>query len=106
VGLDGTNGTYTGDGSGTTVDRSAAQWLKLSTDTNGNFLSITNGRVYDPASVNPYWYYFPSLMVNRAGDMVTAFSGSHSNSFIGAFYSYRAADGTTPTEAQTLEVVS
>jgi len=31
------------DASGTNVDRSAAQWLKLSTDTNGNFVSITSG---------------------------------------------------------------
>ena len=27
VGLSGTNGTYTGDASGTNVDRSAIQWL-------------------------------------------------------------------------------
>jgi len=96
VGLNGTDGIYTNDVSGTTVDRSGAQGLKLSTDTNGNFLSITNGRVYDPASVDPRYYYFPSLMVNRVGDMVMGFSGSRSNEFIGAYYSYRAADGTVP----------
>jgi hypothetical protein len=103
VGVDTTNGTYTGNASGTSVDRTAAQWLKLSTDTNGNFLSLTNGRFYDHASVNPYYYYFPSVMVNRVGDMVAGFSGSHSNSFIGAFYSYRAADGTTANNAATLD---
>ncbi len=96
IGLDTTNGTYVGDASGTSVDRAGAQWLKISTDTNGNFLSLTNGRTYDAVSTNPYWYYFPSLMVNRVGDMVMAFSGSHSNSFIGAFWTYRRADGTSP----------
>lgn len=96
IGLSGTNGTYA---SGQSVDRSGAQWLKLSTDTNGNFLSLTNGRVYDAASADPRYYYFPSLMVNRAGDMAMGFSGSKSNEFIGAFYSYRAADGTTPSQA-------
>ena len=90
VGLNGTNGGYT---TNQIVDRSGAQWLKLSTDTNGTFLSITNGRVYDAASVDPHYYYFPSLMVNKAGDMVMGFSGSRSNAFIGAFYSWRAANG-------------
>ncbi len=52
-----TNGGYTRQ----SVDRAGAQWLKLSTDTNGNFLSLTNGRVYDAASVDPRYYYFPSL---------------------------------------------
>ena len=43
VGLSGTNGSYSGNATGTNVDRSAVQWLKLTTDTNGNFLSVTNG---------------------------------------------------------------
>jgi len=75
------------------VQRSAAQWLKLSTDANGNFISITNGRAYDASSTDPHYYYFPSLMVNKVGDMVMGFSGSRSNEFIGAFYSYRVAGG-------------
>ena len=102
VGLNGTSGTYTGNATGTNVDRSAVQWLKLSTQTNGSFLSFTNGRVYDASATNPFWYYFPSLTVNKAGDMVTGFSASRSNSFIGARYSYRAVNGTTPSGALML----
>jgi hypothetical protein len=64
VGLSGTNGTYTGSNA---VNRSAVQWIKISTDTNGQFLSAINGRIYDRSAANPYYYYFPSLMVNKAG---------------------------------------
>jgi hypothetical protein len=35
-------------------------------------------------------------MVNKNADMVIGFSGSRSNSFIGAFYGYLAADGRIP----------
>ncbi len=104
VGLSGTNGTYSGGVTGTNVDRSAAQWVKISTDTNGNFFSITNGRVFDSSSSpTPFYYYFPSLAVNQAGDMVMGFSGSRSNGYIGAFYSYRAANGATPNAPLVLK---
>ncbi|HEY0550327.1 MAG TPA: LamG-like jellyroll fold domain-containing protein [Verrucomicrobiae bacterium] len=103
VGLSGTNGTYSGGATGTNVDRSAAQWLKISTDTNGNFLSLTNGRVFDRSRTTPYYYYFPSLAVNQAGDMVMGFSGSRTNGYIGAFYSYRAANGTVPNAPLVLK---
>ena len=96
VGLSGTNGSYSGNATGTNVDRSAVQWLKLTTDTNGNFLSVTNGRVFDRSGTNPCWYYFPSLMVNAKGDMAMGFSGSQSNGYIGAFSSYRTAAGAMP----------
>ena len=96
VGLSGTNGSYSGNATGTNVDRSAVQWLKLTTDTNGNFLSVTNGRVFDRSGTNPCWYYFPSLMVNAKGDMAMGFSGSQSNGYNGAFSSYRTAAGAMP----------
>ena len=102
VGLSGTNGTYTGNETGTNVDRSGVQWLRINTDTNGQFLSVTNGRIYDRTNAHPYWYYFPSLMVNAAGDMVAGFSGSRSNGFIGAFDSWRAADGATANQPMVL----
>jgi len=52
--------------------------------------------VYDAASADPNYYYFPSLTVNKAGDTAMGFSASRSNEFIGTFWWYRAADGTTP----------
>ena len=103
VGLSGTNGSYSGDATGTNVDRSGAQWLKLTTDTNGNYLTITNSRYFDTNSIAPYWYYFPSVMVNKVGDMVAGFSGSRSNGYIGAFYSYRAAGGTNANQLRVLQ---
>lgn len=96
VGLDGgSNDTYDGG----TVDRTACGWFKLkilATDQ----LSIDTiqgaayDRVFDTAATNPYYYYFPSLMVNSQDDMVIGFSGSKTTEYIGAFYSGRRASGS------------
>ncbi len=94
AGLSGTNGIYVGDETGTNVDRSAIQWLKLSVDAVGGSLSYSaHGRVYDATSTNPLYYYFPSLMVNCSGDVVMGFSGSSATNYIGSFYSWRLANG-------------
>jgi hypothetical protein len=96
VGLSGTNGTYTGDASGTNVDRSAAQWLAFEVSPDATTLTLAaHGRVYDPAASNAWWYYFPSLAVNCPGDMVMGFSGSSSTNYISAFYTWRLANGLT-----------
>src|SRR5258708_3349566 len=96
VGLAGTHGTYTGNQTGTNVDRSAIQWLELQLNSTGTPLShIAHGRIYDTAAGLPYYYYMPSLMVNTNGDMVIGFSGCRTNEYIGAFYVGRLADGTT-----------
>jgi hypothetical protein len=102
VGLAGTNGTYTGNETGTNVDRSAIQWLKLQLNSTGTPLThIAHGRIYDTAASTPYYYYMPSLMVNTNGDMVIGFSGSKTNEYVGGFYVGRLADGTT-SGSQTL----
>jgi len=94
VGLNGTNGTYTGDASGTNVNRSAIQWLAFEISPDNTTLTLAeHGRVYDPAISNAWWYYFPSLAVNCPGDMVMGFSGSSATNYIGSFYSYRLANG-------------
>jgi hypothetical protein len=78
------------------VNRSAAQWLRLEVAEGGASLEYsTHERIRDDAASNPYWYYFPSLMVNQVGDMVIAFSGSKATEFIGAFFSGRRNSGTT-----------
>lgn len=90
VGLSGTNGNYVGDQTGSSVDRSSVQWTKLSVETSTGTLSYnSHGRIWDPAPTNAYWYYFPSLMVNCAGDMLAGFSGSRATSYIGTFYAWR-----------------
>ena len=95
VGLSGTNGTYIGDSSGTNVDRSAVQWFKLEISPDSTTLTLSDyGRVFDPAETNAWWYYFPSLAVNCAGDMVVGFSGSSPTNYIGAMYTWRLADGS------------
>jgi hypothetical protein len=96
VGFSGTNGTYPGDDSGTNVSHSGIQWLKIITDTNGAFLAMTNGRIFDPTNSNPRWYYLPSLMVNAAGDVVFGFSGANTNGYVSAFYGWR---GVTDVES-------
>jgi hypothetical protein len=96
VGLAGTAGSYAGDQTGSTVDRSAVQWLELQLNATGTPLThIAHGRIYDTAATTPYYYYMPSLIVNGNGDMVTGFSGSKSTEFIGCFYFGRLANGTT-----------
>jgi len=93
IGLSGTNGVY----SGTNVDRTGAQWFRLGVDAIGGNLNYNaHGRIYDnKAATNATYYYFPSLMVNCAGDMVAAFSGSSATNYIGAYYSWRLAGGVT-----------
>jgi hypothetical protein len=48
--------------------------------------------VYDPKPNNPPYYYFPSLMVNCAGDMVMGFSGSSATNYISAYYTWRLSN--------------
>ncbi len=76
--------------------RSGCQWFNLQVSGDGQSLSLAAfGRVYDGSTSYPYYYYMPSLIVNTNGDMVTGFSGSKTNEYIGAFYVGRLADGTT-----------
>jgi hypothetical protein len=96
VGLAGTGGTYGGDQTGSSVDRSGVQWLQLQLNSTGAPLThIAHGRIYDSGTSYPYYYYMPSLMVNTNGDMVAGYSGSKSTEYIGAFYTGRLADGTS-----------
>jgi len=71
-----------GDSSGAAVtDRDAVFKLQISPD--GTTLALADhGRVFDPAATNAWWYYFPSLIVNCAGDMVAGFSGSSPTNYI------------------------
>ena len=48
VGLNGTNGSYTGDASGTNVDRSAVQWLAFGISPDATTLTLADhGRIFD-----------------------------------------------------------
>ena len=99
VGLTGPAGTYTdNDTTGSQVNRSAIQWIKLQIGSAGQTLNYSmHGRIYDDCEgqTDPFWYFYPSLMVNPAGDMVVGFSGSSANAFAGAYFSWRLANGNT-----------
>lgn len=86
------SGNYDGN-PGWAVTRSAVQWFKLQVGTDGLTYSA-HGRIYDAAWSSPYWYHFPSLNVNAAGDLLVGFSGSRATEYIGAFYRGRRANGT------------
>jgi hypothetical protein len=79
------------------VDRTGIQWLKLQVDSSAGTLDYSaHGRVYDKsATTNAFYYYFPSLAVNCAGDMVMGFSGSSATDYIGSYYSWRLAGEST-----------
>jgi hypothetical protein len=106
VGFTGTNSAYGGNESGTNVDRSGVQWLKLSVDADQGLLNYSaHGRVFDnKATTNAFWYYVPSVMVNCTGDSVMGFSGSSATNYIGSFYSWRLANGTMLEQPRPIRV--
>jgi hypothetical protein len=94
IGLSETNGTYVGNESGTNVTRSGVQWLKFRLEPSGTPSYYKHDRIYDSAVTNVLYYYFPSIAVNCASDILLGFSGSSSNTFISAYYVWRPAFGT------------
>ncbi len=80
---------------GTHSPQMGAQWFRAKLDEFGGLSYSAHGRVYDQRVSNPSFYYFPSLMVNCAGDMVMGFSGSSATNYIGAYYTWRLNNGTT-----------
>ncbi len=97
IGLDGTNGTYDRQGN----PRTGIQWLKFNV-TAGALNFSKHGRVYDHAADRPHFYYYPSLAVNQAGDMVVGFCGSSVDCFVGTYYSWVLHDGTVADTAISL----
>jgi len=104
IGLSGTNGTYTGNKLGTSVNRSGIQWFQMQFNTNGTGLTLNGyGRVFDAVlETNAWWYYFPSLAINCPRDTVIGFSGCSATHYIGAFYTWRLANGLTLGEPRLL----
>lgn len=87
------------------MDRSAVQWLRLQVETNAPALMYSaSGRVYDVASTNPLYYYFPSVMVNCAGDMMLGFNGSSAVTNIGVFYAWQPAMGPTVASPRLIKM--
>jgi hypothetical protein len=95
IGLNGTNGTYVGNETGTNVDRTGIQWLKLRVEQGAALSYSQHGRIFDAAPTSAAYYYFPSMAVNCASDILLGFSGSSSNEYVGAFWTWRSAEGAT-----------
>jgi hypothetical protein len=75
--------------------RASIQWWQLSPD--GGI--VQRGRLDDPSGI--LFYGFPSLAVNRSGDMLLGFASFSAQQFASGSYAYRAAGdppGTLRTE--------
>ena len=77
------------------ADRTAIAWYKIRTSPTVSL--VLTGRVYDAATTNPRSYYYPSLAVNKRGDMLLGFSGSSVNDYISAFYTGILNSGSMPS---------
>src|SRR5438477_12492798 len=77
------------------ADRSAVEWFKI--QTSPTVMIADSDRTRDSAATNPKFYYMPSLVVNKNGDMVVVFSGSSANDYIGAYYMGKLNNGSSPS---------
>jgi len=69
--------------------RSAVQWWQIKPD---NREIVQRGRIDDPAGVN--FYAYPSIAVNRFGDVLVGFNVFSTNIYASAGYSFRAFNDT------------
>jgi hypothetical protein len=84
-----------GNNNFTNADRTAVEWFKIQTTPS---VSIADhDRIYDNATTGPKFCYFPSLAVNKNGDMVIGFSGSNDGDRMSAYYWAKLNNGTSPT---------
>jgi hypothetical protein len=75
------------------ADRTAIEWFKIHiTPTVG---VADTGRIFDNATTDPQFYYFPSLAVNKNGDMGIGFSGSSNTNLVSAYYWGKLGNGTS-----------
>lgn len=72
-----------------TADRTGVQWWQLGV-TPTNAITHQIGRIEDTNNIN--FYAFPSLAVNRCGDVLIGYSSFSSNTFASASYSFRFGD--------------
>jgi hypothetical protein len=64
--------------------RAASRWYKI---------DVANTTLDDYGTIQDsiMYYYFPSIMVNAAGDAIMGFTGSHSGQYAAAYYTGRLA---------------
>ena len=83
-----------------TGDRTACEWIQLAV--NGSTLTYkSSGRVWSTASVDPEFYYYPSLTVNAFGDVVMGFDGSGNQRFPSTFFAGKLGGESSATTFRT-----
>jgi hypothetical protein len=73
----------------------AIEWFKI--QTTPTVTIADTGRLFDNAATDPMNYYYPSLAVNRNGDMVIGFSGSSANDQRAGYYWGKLNNGKSLT---------
>ena len=87
---------------GTIIQRTAAQWVRL--DSNGDF--VEGNRIEDPNATptnGGKWYAYPSLSVNKFGDLLIGFTQFASNQHPAAGYATHVG-GTTPVSPTSVTI--
>ena len=95
IGTDSTGGS----GAGTRV---GGEWISANV-ANATPTLTQSGRVYDSATSDPRFYYYPSVAVTGQGHMALGFSGSKSTEYVSAYTSGRLATDTAGTTQSILQ---
>jgi hypothetical protein len=83
-------------GTNTSADRTGVEWFEW--DVSSASASILQqGRVFDSASSDPLFFYYPSIMVNGQGHAAMGFSGSNSAQFVAAYTCGRLSSDANDT---------
>ncbi len=65
-------------------DRMAIRWYKIKDLATDTPVVELMGNIFEDATNNPRWFYMPSIMTNKRGDIVVCSSTSAENQFIDA----------------------
>jgi hypothetical protein len=84
-------------------DRCACEWFELNVSGSAPTL-VQRGRVFDTASSDPRFYFYPSIMVSGQGHAAMGFSGVRSTEFVGAYTCGRLA-GDPPNTMQAITLL-
>ena len=84
-------------GSGTDTGQATAHWFKFDTSTLTAFTLVDQGNVGGEDIAAGAYTFFPSVAVNKRGDMAIGFAASASTIYPGAYYVYRKSSDAAGT---------
>lgn len=76
----GANGLYNTVNPTVTNDRTAVRWYEINPKKTP--VTIQSGTIWDPAAINPNFYYYPAIMTNKQGDLTVTCLTSGVNRYI------------------------